>query len=97
MNNVYGYCPVCGGLGMSRERRLHGDDRCESGHMYPSSSAVATPLLPVTPEHTAGTERAAIVRWLRACEDESCVFADDIASQFAAEIERGEHRREGGE
>ena len=39
-------------------------------------------------------ERAAVVAWLRACEDESCVFADDIASQFAAEIERGEHRRE---
>ena len=37
---------------------------------------------------------AAVVAWLRACEDESCVFADDIASQFAAEIERGEHRRE---
>jgi hypothetical protein len=42
-------------------------------------------------------ERAAVVAWLRACEDESCVFADDIASVFAAEIERGEHRRvEGG-
>jgi len=42
----------------------------------------------------AAQERAAVVTWLRACEDESCVFADDIASQFAAEIERGEHRRE---
>jgi hypothetical protein len=41
-------------------------------------------------------ERAAVVAWLRACEDESCVFADDIASQFAAEIERGKHRREEG-
>jgi hypothetical protein len=39
-------------------------------------------------------ERAAVVAFLRACEDESCVFADDIASQFAAEIERGDHRRE---
>jgi hypothetical protein len=38
-------------------------------------------------------ERAAVVAFLRACEDESCVFADDIAFQFAAEIERGEHRR----
>ena len=47
--------------------------------------------------HTADTERAAIVRWLRACEDESCVFADDIASQFAAEIERGEHVKGGDE
>jgi hypothetical protein len=42
-------------------------------------------------------ERAAVVAFLRACEDESCVFADDIAFQFAAEIERGEHRREGAE
>jgi len=41
----------------------------------------------------AALERAAVVAWLRACEDESCVFADDIASQFAAEIERGKHRR----
>ena len=39
-------------------------------------------------------ERTAVVAFLRACEDESCVFADDIAFQFAAEIERGEHRRE---
>lgn len=31
---------------------------------------------------------------VRAREDESCVFADDIAFQYAAEIERGEHRRE---
>jgi hypothetical protein len=43
--------------------------------------------------HAVAQERAAVVAWLRACEDESCVFADDIASQFAAEIERGEHRR----
>ena len=42
-------------------------------------------------------ERAAVVAFLRACEDESCVVADDIASQFAAEIESGKHRREGGE
>ena len=67
MNNVYGYCPRCGGLGMSRERRLNGNDRCENGHSYPSSTAVTNPLLPVAPatEHTADTERAAIVRWLR--------------------------------
>ena len=49
MNNVYGYCPRCGGLGMSRERRLNGNDRCENGHSYPSSTAVTNPLLPVAP------------------------------------------------
>ena len=50
MNNVYGYCPRCGGLGLSRERRKDGNDRCENGHSYPSSTAVANPLLPVAPE-----------------------------------------------
>jgi len=44
---------------MSRERRLNGNDRCENGHSYPSSTAVANPLLPVAPE------RAAVVAWLR--------------------------------
>ena len=43
----------------------------------------------------ADRERAAVVTWLRACEDESCVFSDDIAFQFAAEIERGEHVKGG--
>jgi hypothetical protein len=44
-------------------------------------------------ENGAREERQNVVAWLRACEDESCVFADDIASQFAGEIERGDHRR----
>lgn len=42
----YGYCPQCGGLGRSRERRLHGNDRCENGHIYPSANAVKNPLAP---------------------------------------------------
>ncbi len=86
MNNVYGYCPQCGGMGMSRERRLNGNDRCENGHSYPSSTAVTNPLLPVAPERTADTERAAVVAWLRR-GDECCVANAD-------RIERGEHRRE---
>jgi hypothetical protein len=44
--------------------------------------------------HEKAKERAAVVAWLRGCEDESLVFADDIASLFAAEIERGEHVKE---
>ena len=48
--SAYGYCPRCGGLGISRERRLNGNDRCENGHSYPSSTAVANPLLPVSAE-----------------------------------------------
>ena len=87
MNNVYGYCPRCGELGMSRERRLNGNDRCENGHSYPSSTSVANPLLPVVPatEHTADTERAAVVAYLRSRHGYGPV---------ADAIERGEHRRE---
>lgn len=40
MNNVYGICPHCGAQGISRERRLNGNDMCENGHVYPSSSAL---------------------------------------------------------
>jgi hypothetical protein len=40
----YGYCPTCGGLGLSRERRPNGNDRCENGHEYQSSSSVASTL-----------------------------------------------------
>lgn len=40
----YGFCPVCGVPGISRERRPNGDDRCENGHVYPSSQALMTTL-----------------------------------------------------
>lgn len=33
---AYGYCPICGGKGISRERRIDGNDRCENGHTYQS-------------------------------------------------------------
>ena len=38
---VYGYCPICGGAGVMRERRPNGDDKCTNGHKYPSSDALA--------------------------------------------------------
>lgn len=38
----YGYCPTCGGVGMSRERRMDGNDKCSNGHSYPSSSALTS-------------------------------------------------------
>ena len=45
----YGYCPVCGGLGLSLERRPNGDARCENGHLYrPVGPSVTT--LKVGPE-----------------------------------------------
>ncbi len=39
----YGYCPICGAKGKSRERRINGDDRCENDHVYPSSTTLKTP------------------------------------------------------
>ncbi len=38
-HSPYGFCPICGSKGVSRERRLNGDDRCAQGHRYPSSTA----------------------------------------------------------
>lgn len=34
--STYGYCPVCGDDGYSRERRPGGNDRCANGHVYPT-------------------------------------------------------------
>lgn len=44
--SVYGFCPVCGAKGKTRERRPNGDDTCESGHKYPSSTALQSPPTP---------------------------------------------------
>ena len=35
----YGYCPRCGMPGLFREKRPFGNDTCDAGHVYPSSSA----------------------------------------------------------
>ncbi len=37
----YGRCPHCGAAGVSRERRLNGNDTCAGGHVYPSCAAVS--------------------------------------------------------
>lgn len=36
----YGSCPFCGKPGVERERRVDGNTKCESGHVYPSSASV---------------------------------------------------------
>ena len=36
----YGRCPICGASGIARERRIDGNDRCATGHIYPSKSAL---------------------------------------------------------
>ena len=39
--NLMGYCPTCGAPGITRERRMNGNDKCENGHTYPSKDAEA--------------------------------------------------------
>lgn len=36
----YGRCPACGGKGVQRERRPDGNDTCENGHIYPTSTRI---------------------------------------------------------
>jgi len=40
---MYGHCPMCGTKGVSRERRLNGNDLCASGHIYPSRDSTTSP------------------------------------------------------
>lgn len=40
--NPYGFCPICSGPGVQRQRRLNGDDMCTEGHRYKSSESMAT-------------------------------------------------------
>ena len=37
--SAYGYCPHCGKPGISRERRINGNDTCSEGHVYPSTQS----------------------------------------------------------
>ncbi len=39
--STYGYCPICGAIGVARERRPDGNDKCDEGHTYPSRDATA--------------------------------------------------------
>jgi len=41
---VYGYCPVCGAKGTSRERHPDGNTTCVNGHKYKSRDTLSTPL-----------------------------------------------------
>ena len=38
---VYGFCPTCYKPGITRERRIDGNDRCEAGHTYKSALALS--------------------------------------------------------
>lgn len=60
--STYGFCPKCGEPGVTRERRLGGNDQCKAGHTYPS--AAATPAPPAAPRGGAARpnrDRAAAI------------------------------------
>ena len=62
-NLPYGTCPKCGSPGVSRERRPNGNDKCERGHSYPSSTASARVVKKVVPD---GTKLAVAMSALKA-------------------------------
>lgn len=50
----YGYCPICGLAGKSRERRPNGYDTCKNGHKYLSAQSLnAAPTPPNTIDKAA--------------------------------------------
>jgi len=54
----YGFCPICRRAGVSRERRINGNDTCVIGHKYASSEAI--PAEPVKQEPVAVISESAI-------------------------------------
>jgi hypothetical protein len=80
----YGYCPRCGGLGRSRERRPNGNDRCENGHEYPSKDAVKNTLRPKDSEGPVESERDGIVAWMRKTADRYAGAEDLVGAGYAA-------------
>ena len=51
----YGFCPICGAPGVSRERCIDGNDHCARGHVYPSKSAAAAPSFGRPAGHVGGS------------------------------------------
>ena len=66
----YGYCPICGAHGQTRERRPDGYDRCTAGHLYPTGEAV--PVQPTPDEcryfRSYGVRHPTLVRRIAAQE-----------------------------
>lgn len=54
---AYGYCPECGGAGVTTERRIDGFSYCESGHKYLQSSASKHPIPDLIKAHIKGYSR----------------------------------------
>jgi hypothetical protein len=65
ISNVYGYCPRCGALGITRERRPNGNDRCSNGHEYPTRDACKTNTGYLLAAPAGWTDQSCdIVQWL---------------------------------
>ena len=82
----YGFCPVCGGLGLSLERRPNGDARCENGHLYrPVGPSVIT--LKVGPE---AAELEQLKRELQRMTIKNDGLMDRLAQIERANVDRWE-------
>lgn len=49
-SSIYGYCPICGDMGVTRERKIGGNDRCCNGHVYLSTDALIVPIALIEPK-----------------------------------------------
>jgi len=64
----YGRCPTCGKHGVSRERRLCGNDICEDGHVYPSANSIEDDD---TPSMTSELSDEQLIYYLRDHADDA--------------------------
>ncbi len=101
---IYGYCPICAGEGVYRERSPDGNTRCKNGHSYPSKSAFYTAeqarshikqsAQAMTPDkcQVCGCAEPSSTGKGYKCGGETswsdCDKASDLAIERAAEIER---------
>lgn len=80
----YGYCPICGDPGVWRERRPNGNDRCASGHDYPSAKAVM-PNMEAKPDPNAPT-LASIQAELAQVREELASVREELATHTHASL-----------
>ena len=80
----YGYCPLCGAPGVSRERRLNGNDNCKNGHEYPSVQAMKGPSFPLkaySEKEIADIRLDGALRALRWCKENVLTKTDKYAKK----------------
>lgn len=71
---LYGYCPICGKPGFSRERRPNGNDKCEAGCTYPSRDAVL--IVAPKPPLSASEALFGFAAWLSGRKESIKIGAD---------------------